>query len=34
MASEAGLGRGLFVPEGQLRVARHEVPGLEFGHSE
>jgi hypothetical protein len=27
MASEAGLGRGLFVPEGQLRVARHEVPG-------
>jgi hypothetical protein len=27
MASEAGLGGGLFVPEGQLRVARHEVPG-------
>jgi hypothetical protein len=25
--AEAGLGDGLFVPEGQLIVARHEVPG-------
>jgi hypothetical protein len=34
MASEAGLGRGLFVPEGQLRVARHEVPGSDAESSD
>ena len=26
------IARRLIVPEGRMRVAWHEVPGLEFGH--